>query len=1327
MDATGLFQSALSNGSMDNYSGGTGCRATLPGEKPEAIKHVILDHEASRLLPCHAVLRNTVSYVKANQHTPAKLRVTDQQHTQAALANQRLISRDPSTPVDMLVRPHQRNRLTPFRICALAYSVAEQPDKEVIKKLYREAFVEATQSRRCGSAPFPFPFAGHRVPPPPLLLRERGDAAMPVCDPPLEPGPGLSVRPALHGLASPVSCRGGRRCRVTDCRRGQGRSITVLGHLGFALPLRPRSPPAPLSTSPLSLRPPGQLNEQSSLVGALGRFFAGGEKASFENRPLRRQLRLTHIRRSQTGPASPTNTVSKQTDGRWSDKGDTATRVKFAIAAKRRAVFSSLCVHLWDFPAATLLLYCWEFCTKMAPQDTYNGSLARLLRVVVMHSVSLGCTVVTGSCCVHRECTALSKHQLTLQHSIAGDVQASQSAVPEFQFVEPGGGNVKLMKSYRVIQRHCLFRRAPLRGKLLGRVWLSLHPLPHLVTWELCQCRATSNPGEVSMPVLQSAAPVDVDVTRRQRTPVVRDTFSRGSILVHFSRLSGAELREHRYCHLASCFHGVNRFPSSGKVNGNRDLGRNFGCQIGRHPVYGTGIVKLAFGVWMPVSAEEVDQNDSFRFRRWENIGKNLCRGGGGGAGDVAKSDSCLNIDGNDELGVRRQPAAQPIDNLSQRAVVNQTQGSLQSLALGTCDIYFSISFRNMLTIAVSVRCIASGEFTLLKIDVVVATYLDVFARDVSPTHPPACRLFLGRLRLSGPSLAFTLRTPAYRLFTPARRPPRRTGFKPRPGHRIFASGNRAGRCRWLAGFVSGISRFLRTSIPVTAPYPPQSPSSALQTSPENGVAPECNGGRNGRSMRKPADQRHRPARFPLEKIRSNPAGEMLDKQVRTLCGWVHELNESIRGVLVSIPVLYGLGSAAAGRRWERRCGRPEWTRASGRSAITCVTALCRSTQVSSVSNLTLQTCVVLSAQSHSSLQRGVTVEWISGRVRALGSQHDIDRERERERERAAPFRHRKRPTFAVSHRRLTQQPRRPSLPKNVRRVLRSPLLQRLPTLSQPRPKVVRESGRGWGGAYVTSRSARGIHVVWSGLPRNWSDHVPPAVGRLGSPAKRTFYSAHSKDTPRPVICREKNGRHGRLQDFGCCHTPLATVFAPAFDRATQDFRFGRLLTTRSWEPMWVIDVSIEQCQNERGGRKGEIPEKTRRPAVSSGTIPMRKFRSDPAGYAGAALRGVCSDGITLCYAGCCRPGELRRDVLQPAMLRHWLLLLACCAAALALPFPSPRDDETDGEASRKVLGSRYTIEDCAASPGSRSSLHVRVQQVAYRKALQPASGFGAQ
>ncbi|KAJ8895594.1 hypothetical protein PR048_000930 [Dryococelus australis] len=35
---------------------------------------------------------------------------------------------------------------------------------------------------------------------------------------------------------------------------------------------------------------------------------------------------------------------------------------------------------------------------------------------------------------------------------------------------------------------------------------------------------------------------------------------------------------------------------------------------------------------------------------------------------------------------------------------------------------------------------------------------------------------------------------------------PRRTGFNPRPGHsRTFASGNRAGRCRWSAGFLGDL------------------------------------------------------------------------------------------------------------------------------------------------------------------------------------------------------------------------------------------------------------------------------------------------------------------------------------------------------------------------------------------------------------------------------------------------------------------------------------------------------------------------------------------
>ncbi|KAJ8873748.1 hypothetical protein PR048_024582 [Dryococelus australis] len=58
--------------------------------------------------------------------------------------------------------------------------------------------------------------------------------------------------------------------------------------------------------------------------------------------------------------------------------------------------------------------------------------------------------------------------------------------------------------------------------------------------------------------------------------------------------------------------------------------------------------------------------------------------------------------------------------------------------------------------------------------------------------------------------------------------PPRRTGLDPRPGHRIFASGNRAGRCRWSAGLLGD----LLLPPPLhsgAAPYPLQ--SSALKTS----------------------------------------------------------------------------------------------------------------------------------------------------------------------------------------------------------------------------------------------------------------------------------------------------------------------------------------------------------------------------------------------------------------------------------------------------------------------------------------------------------------
>ncbi|KAJ8872218.1 hypothetical protein PR048_025820 [Dryococelus australis] len=56
------------------------------------------------------------------------------------------------------------------------------------------------------------------------------------------------------------------------------------------------------------------------------------------------------------------------------------------------------------------------------------------------------------------------------------------------------------------------------------------------------------------------------------------------------------------------------------------------------------------------------------------------------------------------------------------------------------------------------------------------------------------------------------------------------TGFNTQPGHRIFACGNRAGRCSWSAGFLGDL-QFPAPFHSGTAPYSPQSPSSTLKTS----------------------------------------------------------------------------------------------------------------------------------------------------------------------------------------------------------------------------------------------------------------------------------------------------------------------------------------------------------------------------------------------------------------------------------------------------------------------------------------------------------------
>ncbi|KAJ8893554.1 hypothetical protein PR048_006153 [Dryococelus australis] len=60
-------------------------------------------------------------------------------------------------------------------------------------------------------------------------------------------------------------------------------------------------------------------------------------------------------------------------------------------------------------------------------------------------------------------------------------------------------------------------------------------------------------------------------------------------------------------------------------------------------------------------------------------------------------------------------------------------------------------------------------------------------------------------------------------------RSPPTTGFNTRPGHQIFASGNRAGRCCWSAGFL-GRLLFLPPLHSGAAPNSLQSPTSALKT-----------------------------------------------------------------------------------------------------------------------------------------------------------------------------------------------------------------------------------------------------------------------------------------------------------------------------------------------------------------------------------------------------------------------------------------------------------------------------------------------------------------
>ncbi|KAJ8894905.1 hypothetical protein PR048_000212 [Dryococelus australis] len=142
-----------------------------------------------------------------------------------------------------------------------------------------------------------------------------------------------------------------------------------------------------------------------------------------------------------------------------------------------------------------------------------------------------------------------------------------------------------------------------------------------------------------------------------------------------------------------------------------------------------------------------------------------------------------------------------------------------------------------------------------------------------SPRVPRGSQRFLGFFRALPPLDAFELcvlgasilsrRAHDLLCLVTARLPPRRTGLDSRRGHfRILACGNRAGRCRWLPPPLhSG-----------AAPYSPHSTLIGLQdpekpTGGRNEVSAEQRRNErtaeNGRSPRKPADQRLRPARLP--------------------------------------------------------------------------------------------------------------------------------------------------------------------------------------------------------------------------------------------------------------------------------------------------------------------------------------------------------------------------------------------------------------------------------------------------------------------------------
>ncbi|KAJ8882356.1 hypothetical protein PR048_014158 [Dryococelus australis] len=129
--------------------------------------------------------------------------------------------------------------------------------------------------------------------------------------------------------------------------------------------------------------------------------------------------------------------------------------------------------------------------------------------------------------------------------------------------------------------------------------------------------------------------------------------------------------------------------------------------------------------------------------------------------------------------------------------------------------------------------------------------------------------------------------------------------------------------------------------------------------------------------------------------------------------------------------------------------------------------------------------------------------------------------------------------------------------------------------------------------AFSSRQQPMGIYKLMLGA-YSIEVHSVPMFFRENSLA--LAYPLHHHDSVTALV------NYSVLKECFFRHSAVETML----ERSTNRKRFGRLLTTMSLEPMGRIEVSMEKRRNGRA-RKQEIPEKTRQPVASSGTIPTHE------------------------------------------------------------------------------------------------------------------------